>query len=77
MRNYVDDPVKRAFGVCETPSWDDLLEFIESRCIPRERAGIQKYLDSLGLSSYEPWDIVKKTEGRMAEDKQWLEINRL
>ena len=77
VRNYVDDPVKRAFGVCETPSWDDLLEFIESRCIPRERAGIQKYLDSLGLSSYEPWDIVRKTEGRMAEDKQWLEINRL
>ncbi len=77
VKNYVDDPVKRVFGVCETPSWGDLQEFIESRCIPRERSGLQHYLDSLGLPSYDPWGIVKKTRGRMAEDEQWLEITEL
>lgn len=77
VKNYVDNPVKRAFGVCDIPSWEDLQKFIESRCIPRERAGLQHYLDALELPSYDPWDIVKKTQGRMAEDKQWLEIIEL
>lgn len=77
VKNYVDNPVKRAFGVCEIPSWEELQKFIASRCIPRERAGLQHYLDALELPSYDPWDIVKKTQGRMAEDEQWLEIIEL
>lgn len=77
VKNYVDNPVKRAFGVCEIPSWEDLQKFIESRCIPKERAGLKHYLDSLELPSYDPWVIVKKTQGRMAEDEQWLEIIEL
>ena len=77
VKNFVDNPVKRAFGVCDIPSWEDLQKFIESRCIPRERAGLQHYLDALELPSYDPWDIVKKTQGRMAEDEQWLEIIEL
>ena len=77
VRNYVDNPVKRAFGVCEIPSWKDLQKFIASRCIPKERAGLQHYLDALELPAYDPWDIVKKTQGRMAEDEQWLEIIEL
>ena len=76
-KNYSDIPVKTALGIKANPSWKDLEEFIESRCIPRSRAGLQHYLDVLGISAYDPWDIVKKTQGRMAEDEQWLEITEL
>lgn len=77
VNNFTDNPVKTAMGIKENPSWADLEEFIENRCIPRSRAGLQHYLDALGVFSYDPWDIVKKTQGRMAEDEQWLEIKKL
>ena len=56
------------------PAWEDLMAFLEERCIPRQREGILEYLDALGLDEYDPWDIVKCTQGRMAEDQQWIEV---
>lgn len=69
--------LNRAFGVRETPSWDDFLEFLEERCIPRQRDGLRYYLDELGLDEYDPWQIVQRTAGRMAEDNQWLSVEDL
>lgn len=31
-------------------------------------------LKSLELAEYDPFEIVKKTQGRIAEDNTWLEI---
>ena len=71
--NHTDNPIKQAFGNCEAVTWTDWEAFLESRCIPRQRAGLREYLESLGLSEYEPEQIVAKTKGKMAEDQQWLE----
>ena len=37
-----------------------------------ERAA--EYLESIGVGEYDPLAIIRKTEGRMAEDDQWMKI---
>lgn len=74
VENNVTDPVKRAFGNNRNPSWEDFQNFLQERCLSKERAGLREYLETLGLSEYDPWEIVRITEGRMAEDHQWLKI---
>lgn len=59
------------------PNWEDFQRFLEDRCIPRQRAGLREYLETLGLDEYDPLAIIEKTGGRMAEDQQWLTIEVL
>ena len=66
--------LKRAFGAKEEPDWEDFLAFLEERCVPRQRAGIGTYLEALGIDEYDPLEIVMRTQGKMAEDGQWLKI---
>lgn len=75
--NYTAQAVKTAFGKNVLPSWADLESFLEERCIPRQRAGLREYLETLGLDEYDPLAIIKKTKGRMAEDDQWMEVQAL
>ena len=75
--NYTDNLVKTAFGINTFPSWEDLEDFLEERCIPRQRAGLREYLEALGLDEYEPIEIIQKTKGRMAEDDQWIEVEKI
>ena len=75
--NYTEQTVKTAFGKNRFPSWADLESFLEERCIPRQRAGLREYLEALGLSEFDPLAIIRKTEGRMAEDDQWMEVREL
>ena len=77
VENHTDQLVKTAFGKNELPSWTDLEEFLEERCIPRKRAGLREYLEALGVAEYDPLAIIEKTKGRMAEDDQWMEVERL
>ena len=72
--NLVDDPLSTAFGVNTSPTWEDLEDFLEERCVPSQRDGLQYYLRELGLDHYDPLAIVRKTQGRMAEDNCWLDI---
>lgn len=72
--NHIDDPVKTAFGNNPLPDWADFQRFLQERCVPKERAGLREYLESLGLAEYDPLEIIQKTGGRMAEDNQWLEV---
>lgn len=74
VKNHTENLVKTAFGKNEIPLWTDFLSFLEERCIPRERAGIQEYLETIGIDEYDPIEIIHKTAGRMAEDQQWLKI---
>lgn len=55
-------------------TWEEFQRFLEDRCIPRQRTGLQKYLEALGLEEYDPLAIIEKTGGRMAGDQQWLSI---
>ena len=72
--NQSSNPLFTAFGVNAHPSWNDFQYFLEDRCIPRDRDGLKYYLEELGLTSYEPLEIIRKTQGRMAEDHCWIKI---
>lgn len=75
--NYTQSVVKTAFGVNDAPTWKDFLSFLEERCVPRKRDGIQYYLEALRLDDYNPLDIIQKTQGRMAEDQQWMTVEEI
>ena len=76
VKNYVDDLMYRAFGINDEPTYLDYLEFLESRCFPRTRDKIKLILDELDIPFYDPFMIVQKTQGRMAEDDFWLKIEK-
>ena len=75
--NYTDNIVKTAFGNNDCPDWNDFINFLEERCLPKSRAGIREYLETIGVAEYDPIEIIKKTAGRMAEDDQWIEMEVL
>lgn len=74
VENQTDNILHRAFGVVQDPDWERFEEFLESRCFPRSRANLKEILRDIGVDSYDPLQIIEKTGGRMAEDKQWIEI---
>ena len=76
IKNYIDNPQYRAFGINTEPTFEDYEEFIESRCFPRTRDKMKLELQRLGIPFYDPILIVEKTGGRMAEDKFWIRIER-
>ena len=69
-----DDLLHRAFGIKARPDWKDFERFLESRCFPRTREDVDLILEELGLEEYDPFAIVERTGGRMAEDLQWIKI---
>lgn len=77
IENHTSDPLYTAFGVNENPDWQDYQSFLEERCIPKSRAGLHKYLNAIGVDEYNPLEIIRKTKGRMAEDRSWLEVTEL
>lgn len=74
--NYTNDNISRAFGKEEHPTFKDYEEFLESRCFPRTRDKMKLMLRELDLPFYDPFMIIEKTEGRMAEDNHWIKIER-
>ena len=52
------------------------VEFLESRCFPESRDKIKLVLKDLDLPFYDPFLIIEKTEGKMAEDDFWIRIER-
>ena len=74
--NYTDNLMFRAFGVEENPDYKMYQEFLESRCFPRSRDKMKLILKDLDLPFYDPFMIIEKTEGRMAEDDFWIRIER-
>lgn len=74
IQNRTDDLLHRAFGVVEDPSWEDFQDFLESRCFPSTRGNVKAELRELGLTDYDPLQIVEKTHGRTAEDNLWLKF---
>ena len=77
IENHTSDPLYTAFGVNNNPDWQDYQNFLEERCIPKSRAGLQEYLNAIGVDEYHPLEIIRKTKGRMAEDQSWLEVTEL
>ena len=76
IKNYTDRLQYRAFGINEHPTYEDVEEFLESRCFPRERDKQKLILDALDIPFYDPMMIIERTKGRMAEDDFWLKLDR-
>ena len=76
IHNYTDNCMFRAFGVEETPTFEQYEEFLEERCFPRSRDKMKLILKDLDLPFYDPLMIIEKTQGRMAEDDFWIRIER-
>ena len=74
IRNYTNEIQYRAFGVNETPDYETYEAFLASRCFPEQRDKMKLILKDLDLPFYDPFLIVQKTEGRMAEDDFWIRI---
>ncbi len=72
VTNHINNLIKTAFGANCDPTWEDFEYFLKERCISRERDGLGFYLEALGLTEYNPMDIILRTNGRMAEDNQWI-----
>lgn len=76
IKNFVSDTVFRAFGNNEHPSYEEYENFLESRCFPRSRDKMKIMLKELNLPFYDPFLIIQKTGGKMAEDNFWIQIER-
>lgn len=51
---------------------EELNKFLEERCFPRGRNDEKDILKHLGLTQYNPLDIVKITHGKMLHDNCWI-----
>ena len=74
IKNYNDNYLYKAFGNNESPSYADYEEFLSSRCFPSSRDKLKLILKDLNLPFYDPFMIIEKTKGRMAEDDFWIDI---
>lgn len=74
IKNYTNHLMFRAFGINENPTYKDYEDFLKSRCFPETRDKLKLVLEDLGLPFYDPFMIIKKTEGKMAEDDFWIRI---
>ena len=76
-KNFTEDIQSRAFGANEHPDFKDYEEFLKSRCFPGSRDKMQLMLKELNLPFFDPFMIIQKTGGRMAEDDFHIDIERL
>lgn len=76
IKNYTKNKQFRAFGVNEEPEYEDYQEFLRSRCFAESRDKMKLILRDLNLPFYDPFLIIERTEGRMAEDDFWIKVER-
>lgn len=75
IENKTDDLLHRAFGANIEPKWQDFEDFLSERCFPKTRGNCRRILEELGLTDYDPLQIVERTKGRIADDNMWIKIN--
>ena len=74
FRNHTDESLDCVFGMQKTATYQDVLDFFESRTFPRNRANIDDILEEFGLKEYDPYLLCKKCDGRTARDRKWIEF---
>jgi hypothetical protein len=50
-------------------------DFIKERCFEECNGNAKMFLEDMGLSAYNPWEIVKITHGVMLEDFVWIRFD--
>lgn len=74
VQNYTDRNLDKAFGANENPSFADFEAFLEDRCFPRNRDHMKLHLNELKLDFYDPYNIVRKTHGKLEGDSYSIEF---
>lgn len=72
IKNFTNKIFFRAFGINESPNWNNFQGFLEDRCVPRTRYNIDEILKDMGMTEYNSFEFIKRTQGRMADDKEWI-----
>lgn len=65
------DDIMCPFGGGDLGRWR-VMEFLESRCFDVKRPDRDEMLERMGLTVYDPLEIVKVTHGRMWNDFTWI-----
>ncbi len=71
LEKYSEAKIDKQFPT-DTPTIEEVYEWIEDRCFPESRANKNELLEAMGLSLYEPLEIVKITHGLLHEDYIWI-----
>lgn len=74
IKKYTDDICKMPFGG-NNDTIERVYNFISGRWISISRPDVMERLKDLGLSEYNPWEIIKKTHGIMWEDSLWIRFD--
>lgn len=69
--DFVRENYRKVFGK-RPMTMENLYKFFESRCFSRDNFGVKELLQMLGLTQYNPYDIVKVTHGHMTCDHNWI-----
>ena len=77
IHNYCDNLLMRAFGRNIEPSFEEYEDFLRSRCFPESRDKVKLELARLNIPFYDPTLIIEKTQGRMADDRFWIRIEKV
>ncbi len=71
VSRFVEHPVKQLFAA-DRMTRNQLNRILELRCWERGRADIQELLNRIGLSEYNPQQIVRRTHGVSYNDYIWF-----
>ena len=71
IKKYDPNPMRHLFPYEETDAYH-VVNILEGRCWPRNRANINDLLKACGLQSYDVMGIIKATHGRMYNDFVWI-----
>ena len=71
IKRYSNSPIKQIFA-SDNISLYELGEILRSRCWEENRENLEKYLQKMGLSEFNPYEICRKTHGVMFQDKIWF-----
>lgn len=71
VSRYTDHPLKQIFAEKKMTRYQ-LNQVLELRCWDRGRADIQELLGNIGLTEYNPQEIVRRTHGVSYNDYIWI-----
>lgn len=74
INNYTNDILHRAFGVNESPNYEDLITFLKDRCWTKSRGDINNILSIYNLAVFDLIELLKQTNGRTYEDDLYMEF---
>lgn len=55
-------------------TYTQVLKWMEERCFPPNRIGVEDLLQKLGLKEYDPYMIAKRTQSRTIHDEFWVDF---